>query len=81
MLAHAGTERRATSPLGNHLMLNRTLLGSKCVAANFGLSCLRYCVFMARGVTQKVFVKCHKCEVGLCIKNTYFGNYHTKAQF
>ena len=31
----------------------------------------------ARGVTQKVFVKCRKCQVGLCIKKTCFEDYHT----
>jgi len=34
-------------------------------------------VFKERVVTQKVFVKFHKCEVVLCIKKTYFENYHT----
>ena len=33
------------------------------------------------GLTQKVFVKCRKYEVGLCVKKTCFEDYHTKARF
>ena len=42
---------------------------------------LRCRVCKTRGVTKKVFWKCRKCEVGLCLKNTCFEDYHTKAQF
>jgi len=41
---------------------------------------LRCCVCKGRGVTKKVFVKCRKCDMGLCVKQTCFEDYHTKAQ-
>jgi len=63
-------------------MLNHTSLGSKSVAANIGLSRDTAEVSCkARDVTQEVFVKCCKCEVGLCIKKTCSEDYHTKVQF
>ena len=81
VLGHAEPEQRVPMPLGRYLTLNCTSLGLKSAAANIGLSHLRCCVCKARGVTQKVFMKCHKCKVGLCVKNTCFEDYHTKAQF
>jgi len=52
-------------------MSNCTSLGLKFAAANIGLPDLRCSwgvVCKARGVTKKVFVKSHKCDVGLCVK-------------
>ena len=85
MLAHAGPERRTPRPLGRppHVEAHVARLevsGSKHwpVPSETQLRC-RVC--KARGVTQKVFVKCRKCEVGLCVKRSCFEDYHTKAQF
>ncbi len=85
MLAHSGTERRVPRPLGRppnveSQVARLEVCGSKHwpIPSETQLRC-RVC--KARGVTQKVFMKCRKCEVGLCIKKTYFEDYHTKAQF
>jgi hypothetical protein len=37
-------------------------------------------VCSVRGLTQKVFTKCHKCGVGLCTKKSCFKDYHTEEQ-
>jgi len=71
MLAHAGPEWRIPRPLGrppnveSHVA-RLEVCGSKHwpIPSETQLGC-RVC--KARGVTQKVFVKCRKCEVGLCI--------------
>ena len=85
MLAHTGPEWRVPRPLGRPPNVEShvarfDVCGSKHwpIPSEMHLRC---CVCKARGVTQKVFVKCRKCEVGLCIKRTCFEDYHTKAQF
>jgi len=72
MLAHAGPEWRVPRPLGRPLNIEwlvarLEVCGSKHwpIPSETQLRC-RVC--KARGVTQKVFVKCRKCEVGLCVK-------------
>ena len=86
MLAYAGPEWRVPRALGrppnveSHVA-RLEVCGSKHwpTPSETQLSC-RVC--KARGVTQKVFVKCRKCEVGLCFKKkTCFEDYHTKTQF
>ena len=79
-MAHAGPERRVPMPLGRppnvELHVARLeVCGSKhwTTQSETQLMC-RVC--KARGVTQKVFVKCRKCEVGLCAKK-----HALKAQF
>jgi len=73
ILAHAGPERRVPRPLGSPPNIEShvdrlEVCGSKHwpIPSEAQLMC-RIC--KARGVTQKVFVKCRKCEVGLCFKN------------
>jgi hypothetical protein len=72
MLAHAGPERRVTRPLGRSPNVESHIARLKvCGSKHWNISSetqLRYRVFKVRGVTQKVFVKCHNCEVGLCVK-------------
>ena len=72
MLAHAGPERRISRPLGRSPNVEShvarlEICGSKHwhIRSETQLRC-RIC--KARGVAQKVFVKCRKCEVGLCVK-------------
>ena len=72
MLAHAGPEWRVPRPLGRppnvepHVT-RLEVFGSK----HWPIPCetqLMCDVCKARSVTQKVFVKCHVCEVRLCVK-------------
>jgi len=84
MLAHAGPEWRVQRPLGrppndeSHVAMLE-VCGSKHWPTRSETQ-LRCRVCKARGVTKKVFVKCHKCDKGLCVKQTCFEDYHTKAQ-
>ena len=84
MLAHAGPERRVPSPLGrppnveSHVAMLE-VCGSKHWPTRSEMQ-LRCHMGRARGVTKKVFVKCCKCDVGLCVKQTCFKDHHTKAQ-
>ena len=76
ILAHAGPEQRVTRQLGtppnveSHVA-RLEICGSKHwpIPSEMQLSC-RMC--KARGVTQKVFVMCHKCHVGLCVKKMFW---------
>jgi len=66
-------------------MFNHKSLYSKSVGANIGLPTqfemqLRCHMCKGRGVTKKVFVKCRKCDMELCVKQTCFKDYHMKAQ-
>ena len=72
VLAHAGPEQRLPRTLGRTTNVESQVArlevcGRKHwpVPSETQLSC-RVC--KARGVTQKVFVKCCKCEAGLCVK-------------
>ena len=84
MLAHARPEQRIPRPLRRppnaevHIA-RLEVCGSKRwpIPSEMQLKC-RMC--KARGVTQKVSVEYHKCEVALCVKQTCFEDYHTKAQ-
>ena len=84
MSAHARPEWRVPTPLGR--LLNVELPIAKLeVCGNkhwppWSEMQLRCCVSQARGMTKKVFVKCHKCDMGLRVKQTSFEDYHTKAQ-
>jgi len=76
MLAHAGPEWRVPRALGRQPnfeshVARLEVLGSKHwpIPSETQLRCH---ICKARGVTQKVFVKCHKCEVGLCVKKNMF---------
>jgi len=75
MLAHAGPERRVTRPLGRSPNVESHIARLKVCGSKHWTSPsetqLRYRVFKVRGVTQKVFVKCRKCEVGLCVKKIF----------
>ena len=72
MLAHAGPEQRVPRPLGRPPNVESQVTGLEvCGSKHWPIRSemqLRCRVCKARGVTQKVFVKCRKCEVGLCIK-------------
>ena len=85
MLAHAGPERRVPRPLGRPPKVEKRVARLEVCGSKHwptpSETQLRCCVCKARGVTKKVFWKCRKCEVGLCVKNTCFEDYHTKAQF
>ena len=84
MLAHAGPERRVPRPLGrppnveSHVAMPE-VCGSKHWLTRSATH-LRCRVCKGRGVTKIVFVKCRKCDMGLCVKQTCFKDYHTKAQ-
>ena len=71
MLANAGPERRVPKPLGrppnveSHVT-RLEVCGSKHWPTLSEMQ-LRCHVCKARGVTQKVSIKCCKCEVGLCV--------------
>ena len=75
MLAHAGQEWRVPTPLHRPPNVDPhvsrlEVCGSKHWPTRSETQ-LRCRVGKSRGVTE-VFVKCHKCEVGLCIKQTFF---------
>jgi len=83
MLAHAGPEREVPRPLGRPPNVEKhvarlEICGSRHwpVPSETQLRC-RVC--NTRVVTRKVYVKCRKCGVGLCVKKTCFEDYHTKA--
>ena len=84
-MAHAGPEQRVSRPLGRPPNVeSRVARLEVCGSKHWPIppeTQLRCHVCKARGVTQKVFAKYRKCEVGLCIKKTCFEDYHTKAQF
>ena len=85
MLAHAGPERRVPRPLGRPPSVESHVARLEVCRSKHWLipseTQLGCHTCKARGVTQKAFVKCCKCEVGLCVKKTCFEDYHTKAQF
>ena len=85
MLAHAGPERRVPRPLGRPPNIESHVARLEvCSCKRWPIPSetqLRCRMCKAWGVTQKVFMKFHKCEVGLCIKKSCFGDYHTKTQF
>ena len=79
MLAHAGPEQRIPRPLGKppnvELHIARfKVFGSKHwpIPSETQLRC-RMC--KVRGVAQKVFVKYHIYEVGLCVTRACFEDY------
>jgi len=84
MLAHAGPERSVPRPLGRPPNVESHIaMLEVCERKNWPTRSetqLRCRVCKARGVTKKVFVKCRKCDMGLCVKQTCFKEYHTKAQ-
>ena len=73
MLAHAGPERR---PLGRPPKVEKRVARLEVCGSKHwptpSKTQLRCRVCKARGVTKKVFWKCRKCEVGLCLKNSCF---------
>ena len=85
MLAHAGPEQRVPRPLRRPPKVEKRVARLEVCGSKHwptpSETQLRCHVCKARGVTKKVFWKCCKCEVGLCLKNTCFEDYHTKAQF
>ena len=85
MLTHAGPERRIPRPLGRPPNVESHVARLEvCSSKHWPIPSemqLRCRMRKARGVTQKVFMKCHKCEVGLCVKKTCFEDYHIKTQF
>ena len=85
MLAHAGPEWRVPRPLGRPSNVESHVTRLEvCSSKHWPIpseTLLRCRMCKARGVTPKVFVKCHTCEVQLCIKKTCFEDYYTKAQF
>jgi len=84
MLAHVGPERiiqrkLSRPPNVESHVARLKVCGSKHLPIPSETQ-LRCHICKAKAVTQKVFVKCHWCEVGLCDKRTCFEDYHTKAQ-
>ena len=83
MLAHAGPEWRVPRPLGRPPNVESHVASLEvCSSKHWSIPSetqMRCRMCKARGVTQKVSVKCHKCEVGLCVKKICFEYYHTKA--
>ena len=83
MLAQAGCKERIPRPLGRppsaaKQVSRLELSGSK----HWPVSCakrVRCRVCSARGEDRRVFVKCRKCDVGLCVARGCFEDYHTKA--
>jgi len=71
MLAHAGPERRVPRPLGRPPNIESQVARLEVCCSKHSTipseTQLRCRVCKARGVTQKVFVKCRKCQVGLCV--------------
>jgi len=69
MLAHAGPERRVPRPLGRQPNVESHVVRLEvCGSKHWPIPSetqLRCHMCKARGVKQKVFVKCRKCEVGL----------------
>ena len=84
MLAHAGPERRIPRPLGRSPNVESHVARLElCSSKHWPIPSetqLRCRICKARDVTKKVFVKCCKCEVGLCIKKACFQDCHTKVQ-
>ena len=84
MFAHAGPEWRVLRPLGRRPNVESHVARLEvCRSKHWPFPShtqLRCRVCKARGVTQKVFVKCRKWKVGLALKKCFEG-YHTKAQF
>ena len=83
-MACAGREQRVPRPLGRppnveSQVTRLEVCGSKHwpILSEMQLRCH---VCKARGVTQKAFVKCCKCELGLHVKKICFEDYHTKAR-
>jgi hypothetical protein len=85
MLAHAGPDRRIPRSLGRPPKVEKYVAGLEVCGSKHwhtrSETQLRCRVCKDRGVTKKVFWICRKCEVGLCITNICFEDYHTKAQF
>jgi len=85
MLAHAGPEQRVPRSLGRPPNVEPHVARLKVFGIkHWPIPCetqLRCDMCKAGSVTQKVFVKCHMCEMGLCIKKICFEHYHTQAQF
>jgi hypothetical protein len=84
MLAHAWQVRRLQRPMGRPAgtdeRVNRL---EECGSEHWpgqSRTQLRCHVCSVRGLTQKVFVKCLKCGVGLCTKKSCFKEYHTEEQ-
>jgi len=84
-LAHAGPERRVPRPLFRPPNVESQITRLEvCSSKHWPIPSetqLRCRVSKDRGVTQKAFEKCRKCEVGLCVKKTHFEDYHTKVHF
>ena len=76
MLVHAGPERRVPRPLGRPPNIESHVARLEvCDSKHSPIPSktqLRCRVCKATGVTQKVFVKCRKFEVGLCVKKNMF---------
>jgi hypothetical protein len=84
MLAHAGRVQQLERPMGRPASavtrvsrLEESDSEHWPVLSQTQVRC-RVCAI--RGLTQKVFVKCSKCGVGLCTKKLCFKEYHTKEQ-
>ena len=73
MLVHAGPERRVPRPLDRPPNFeSHVAMLEVCDSKHWPTRSetkLRCCVF--KGMTKKVFVKCCKCDVGLCVWNKH----------
>ena len=83
-MALAGPEQRLPRPLGRPPNVESHVTMLEVCGSKRWPTCsetqLRCHVCKGRGVTKKVFLKCRKCDMGLCVKQTCFEDYHTKAQ-
>ena len=84
MLAHAWQIQRIQRPMGRPAVTDmRVSRLEECDSEHWpgpSITQLRCRVCSIRGLTQKVFVKCVKCDVGLCVKKSCFKEYHTEEQ-
>lgn len=84
MLAHAGQVRRLQRPMGRPVGTDKRVSRLEDSDSEHwpvrSKTQLRCRVCSIRGLTQKIFVKCRKCDVGLCTKKFCFLEYHTKEQ-
>lgn len=82
MLAHAWQVRQLQRPMGRPAGTDRLVNRLECSDSEHwpgpSETQLRCRVCSIKGLTRKVFVKCLKCGVGLCVKKLCFMEYHTK---
>ena len=84
LLAHAGHERNVPRAIGRPPTAAATQVVrlEKSGRKHWPIpsATRRRChVCSARGVTRNISVKCHRCDMALCVGRKWFLDYHTKA--